>query len=511
MELGTVDFPISCNADAQAEFNHGVTLLHSFFLPPALASFEKVVELDPSCAMGHWGQAMTHLGIPWSPTPPEAVAAGSAAVEAALATGAPSPREEAYINAVALLYQDADTVDFRDRIMAYEVAMEELAQDFPDDVEAQVFYSLALNMTGLPAAEGFPKQLKATEVALPIFAAFPNHPGAAHYLIHSHDFPPLAEGGLEPALVYAQIAPAAPHAQHMPSHIFTRLGYWQESIDSNTVGVAANKAAMAENHPAGTAFEGALHGTDYMMYAHLNLGQDEAARAFIDEINGTERVLGGFGAAYALAAMPARYVMERGAWEEGAALTLHPPSFPWENFPQAEAIMVTARGVSAARAGDVEAANAELAHLQELQAALNEANQGYWAGRADIQIGAVTAWIALAEGDTEEALTAMRGAAELDAVSSTHPVSPGNLVPAYELLGEMLLELDQPAEALTAFETSMEKDPNRFRSYFGAARAAELAGDADTAKAYYEELVNLAANGDGERAELMQAQAFLGQ
>jgi hypothetical protein len=333
-----------------------------------------------------------------------------------------------------------------------------------------------------------------------------------HYLIHSNDYPSLAEHGLDAALRYAGIAPAAPHALHMPSHIFTRLGYWQESIATNQASANAAKANLPASDGQHTTSESALHAQDYMMYGYLQLGQDGAAKTLLDEINAIETVVaGGFGAAYALATMPARYVLERGQWAEAATLTLHPPTFGWDSFPQAEASLVFARGLGAARAGDVDAARQELDRLQVLHEALVTGGPPYWAGQVEIQTREVEAWVALAEGREEEALALMREAAALEDATEKHPVTPGPIAPAREMLGEMLLALEQPAEAFVEFETSLLREPNRFRSLYGAARAAELAGEMEQARTVYGQLVALAANADGERPELAAAQALLAQ
>ncbi|MCL4860198.1 MAG: hypothetical protein KJZ93_12355 [Caldilineaceae bacterium] len=510
-QLGTVDFPVSCTAEAQAEFNHGAALLHSFVFGPAIQSFTKVTELDPTCGMGHWGVAMSLLGIPWSPTPEQAVVDGWAAVEKAAAAGAQTAREQAYIDAITAFFKDADTQDFQTRALAYGTAMAQLAQDYPDDTEAQIFYALALNMTADRADKNYSNQRKAIEILEPIFVQYPNHPGVTHYLIHSNDYPALAAEGLDAALRYAEIAPSAPHALHMPSHIFTRLGYWQESIESNLASAEAVKAALSASYPPDTGFEDALHAMDYMMYGYLQLAQDEAAKALLDEIAAIEQVDSeDLGSAYALAAMPARYVLERGQWAEAATLALH-SSLAWEHFPQAEAALVFARGLGAARAGDVGAARQELERLEALHQALVATNQGYWAGQASIQIEEVAAWIALAEGEEAEALERMRQAATLEDATEKHPVTPGPIVPAHELLGEMLLELGQPQAALEEFEISQRIEPNRFRGLYGAARAAELAGEMEKARSYYEQLVALGAQADSERPETADAKTFLAQ
>jgi hypothetical protein len=511
-ELGEVNFPVSCTPEAQEEFTHAAALLHSFGYAAAIESFNTVAKLDPSCAMAHWGVAMSLVEPLWGQATGQDLVDGWAAVEKAMAAGAKSPREQAYIDAIAAFYKDSDTLDHRTRALAYEQAMAQLVQDYPDDTEAQIFYALALLATAQPTDKSYANQRQAVDILTPILADQPNHPGIAHYLIHSNDYPALAEHGLEAAQRYAGIAPDAPHALHMPSHIFTRLGYWQESITTNIDSANAAKAALPAPGDQTISSSPALHAMDYMMYAYLQLGQDKAAKDLLDEVNAIESVpVEESGAAYGLAAMPARYVLERGQWAEAATLTLHPSTFGWDRFPYAEAVLVFARALGAARHGDVEAARTDLDRLQVLREAMVTAKLDYWAGQADIQSKEVEAWIALAEGRNEEALALMREAATMEDATEKHPVTPGPFVPAHELLGEMLLVLEQPAEALVEFEASRLLEPNRFRGLFGAARAAELAGEMETAHAYYEELVALGATADSERPELVAAKAFLTQ
>lgn len=512
-ELGAVNFPISCSAEAQAEFNHAAALLHSFWFGPAIRSFTTVTELDPTCAMGHWGVAMSRMGNPFNwPPSPKVLADGWAAVEKAIAAGAKTPREQGYLDAITAFYQDAATLDHRTRALAYEQAMETLATQFPDDTEATIFYALALNATALPTDKSYANQLKAAALLNDIFVDQPNHPGVTHYLIHSYDYPAIAEHGLEAAQRYAGIAPDAPHALHMPSHIFTRRGLWEESIATN---LDSARVASAEAFAAlgpGTGAASALHAYDYLMYAYLQLAQDEAARNLLDELETMQKLdAENFAAMFALASMPARYALERNQWAEAAALTLNPITQAWAQFPQSEAIVVFARGLGAARSGDVAGANEALERLQTLHAVLVEAQNEYWAGQAEIQSNEVMAWIALAEGQQDEALTLMRNAVTLEAATEKNPVTPGPLKPAQELLGEMLLELGDPASALEAFEASQQNEPNRFMGLYGAARAAELAGDTEKALSYYEQLIGLAANADSERTALMAAQEFLAQ
>jgi tetratricopeptide (TPR) repeat protein len=511
-QVGEVDFAVSCTPEAQAAYNHSMALLHSFEYPAAIESFNTVAELDPTCAMAHWGVAMSLVEPLWGEPTSQMLADGWAAVEKAMAAGAKTPREQAYIDAIAAFYKDSSTVDHRTRALAYKQAMAQLVQDYPEDTEAQIFYALALLATAQPTDKSYANQRHAVDILAQIFADQPDHPGVAHYMIHSNDYPALAEHGLEAAQRYAGIAPDAPHALHMPSHIFTRLGYWQESVETNIASANAAKAALPESDRQTIGSGSALHAMDYMMYAYLQMAQDGAAKALLDEIHALEKIaVEDFGAAYALATMPARYVLERGQWAEAATLALHPQTFGWATFPQAEASLVFARGLGAARAGDVDAARQELERLQSLHETLVTGGPEYWAGQVEIQVREVDAWIALAEERNEEALALMREAVELEAATEKHPVTPGPIAPAHELLGDMLLKLEQPAEALVEFEASLVTEPNRFRSLYGAARAAELAGEMETARAHYEALIALSANADSERAEVTEAETFLAQ
>jgi tetratricopeptide (TPR) repeat protein len=533
--FGEVSFPISCSPEAQEEFNHAMALLHSFWFAPAIHSFQQVATLDPSCGMAHWGIAMSLMGNPFTwPLAGKALDDGWAAIEMAAAAGVASAREQAYVDAAHAFYNQSGTIepqtpalayacaiepyictkslDHRARALAYTAAMEKLVLDYPEDAEAQIFYALALNATALPTDKSYSNQLKAAEILSRIFEEQPNHPGVAHYLIHSNDYPALAQHGLDAARRYSEIAPAAPHALHMPSHIFTRLGHWQDSVDMNRESAQAAVDELSASHEQGAGSYNALHAMDYLMYAYLQLAQDGAAKQLLDELNAIEQLdVENFVAAYAFAAMPARYALERGDWSAAAALQLHPQKLAWEKFPQAEAVLVFARALGAARTGDSQAARIDLERLGALRETLSAMNQGYWVGQTDIQIKAIEAWIALAEGDGEMALELMRAAATLEDATEKHAVMPGPVVPAHELLGEMLLILEQPAEALAEFEASQRLEPNRFRGWYGAAYAADAVGDVEKAAAFYTQLVTLAADADSERAEVAEAKAFLAQ
>jgi hypothetical protein len=501
-ELGQVHFPVACSADVQQEFARAVALLHSFAFDPSAKAFAAVAQQDPSCGMAHWGVAMARLGNPFNwPLGLQAIQEGWAAVEKAKAAGGKTAREQAYIAAIEVFYQDAEKIDHRTRALAYERAMEQLSRQYPDDREAAIFYALALNATALPTDKTYANQLKAAEILERIFAEQPNHPGVAHYLIHSYDYPPIADRGLSAARRYANIAPSAPHALHMPSHIFTRLGIWQESIDSNRASAASTKSHREK-----------LHAMDYMEYAYLQRAQDQAAKRVLDDMNALEKInVEHFVSAYALAAIPSRYAVERRQWAEAAALTLPRSDFPWKRFPQSEAVLVFARALGAARSGDVDAARKDLTRLQELRAALAEAKLGYWQEQVDIQHQEVAAWMARAEGKHQEALQVMRAAADREGATEKATVTPGPIIPARELLGEMFLAENEPQQALQAFEASMQIEPNRFWSLYGAARAAELAGDGDKARTFYTQLLALAGHADSARPELEETRAFLAQ
>jgi len=501
-KVGTVHFATSCSAAVQSDFERAVAMLHSFWFSASTAAFTAVAQADPACGMAYWGVAMNLLGNPFAwPPSPKGLADGWAAVERAKAAVAKTQRERDYIAAIETFYKDADKVDHRTRAVAYRQAMEQLSARYPDDREAAVFYALALNATALPTDKTYADQLKAASILEKVFAVEPQHPGVAHYLIHSYDYPPIAEKGLNAARRYASIAPAAPHALHMPSHIFTRRGYWQESID-------ANRASASS---VGSHFD-QLHALDYLTYAHLQMGQDTAAKRVMDQVSEIPKVtVEHFVTGFALATIPSRYALERGRWADAARLELFGKEFPWGRFPQSEAQLVFARGLGAARSGDVVSARRDVDRLGALRDALAAAKVGYWAEQVDIQRQVVSAWVARAEGRKDEALALLRAAADRGDATEKHPVTPGPLAPARELLAELLLDANEPAQALREFEASMRVEPNRFRGLYGAARAAELTGDRTKARTYYSQLMSLGEKADTERPELRQAKAYLGK
>jgi len=507
-QLGEVDFPVSCNAAAQKEFNRAMALFHSFWFDPAKRSFAKVLEHDPACGMAHWGTSIMSMGNPfaWAANP-NASKLGAPAAEQAQQAGAASERERDYIAALGAFFKDWQTVEFRPRAVAFEKAMEQVAAKHTNDTEAQILYALALNITAQASDKTFANQLKAARILEPLFKRHPKHPGVAHYLIHTYDYAELAEKGLESANAYGAIAPSVPHALHMPSHIYSRVGKWREMVDGNRASYNAAKAELKDATLGVGAYD-ALHAMDYMVFGMLQQGQDKAAKALVDEAAQISKVnVENFPAAYAFAAMPSRYALERGDWAQAAALRLQPAELAWQKFPHAEAILVFARGLGAARNGSIGAAKNDVARLAALKETMVAGKNTYWAGQTEFQIATVNAWIALAEQRGDEALALMRAATEAEEASDKHPVTPGNVVPSRELLGEMLLELKQPAAALAEFDKSLKRDPNRLRGLYGAARAAEAAGDRVALQAHRAKLKALTAARDTERPELARVAA----
>jgi hypothetical protein len=508
--LGEVQFPVACNGAAQKEFNRAMALFHSFWFDPAKKSFAKVLELDPECGMAHWGIAIMSMGNPFVwPANPVAMKAAATATAEAQRVGAKSEREHDYIAALSVFFKDWETTEYRQRAVALEKAVGDVAARYPQDDEAQILYALMLDATALPTDKTYANQLKAAGILEPLFKKYPNHPGVAHYLIHTYDYAALAEKGLPAARAYARIAPSVPHALHMPSHIFSRLGLWPEMVEGNRASSQAAKNELSDK-TLGVGTYDALHAMDYLVFGELQQAQDKAAKQVVDEVGAMRKInVENLPAAYAFAAIPARYALERQDWKAAAALKLSPSDLAWSKFPQAEAILVYARGLGAARTGDVAAARQDVERLQALKEAMVAAKIGYWPGQTDFQIKAVSAWIALAEKRDDEALQLMRAAAEVEEASDKHPVTPGNVVASRTLLGEMLLALDQPVPALIEFERSLQRDPNRFRAVYGAAHAAEAAGNREVAKAHYVRLQTLAADRDTERPELSHTKAFM--
>ena len=501
--IGQVTFATSCGAAVQKPFERGVALLHSFWYIEAAKAFTAVTQADPDCAIAYWGLAMSQWTQIWAPPQPAALKRGWDAVEKAKAASAKTPRERDFIAAAEAFFKDSDTIDHRTRAQAYGRAMEQMYASYPQDREVAIFYALALQATADPHDKTYANQRKSAEIAEKVLAAEPNHPGAAHYIIHAYDYPPVARQGLAAASRYAQFAPSVPHALHMPSHTYVLLGMWTETIQSNVAAAAAEKD---RGNP-----DDRMHALDYLVYGYLQQAQDGEAKKIVDEARGIMTELaarnynsGRATAAFAMAAIEARWTMERGRWAEAAAIEPRPT-----RFPQTDAMIHFARAIGAARTGNAAQARAETEKLGNLRETLQQNKDAYWAEQVEIQRRAAAAWTARAEGKTDDALALMRSAAELEATTEKHNISPGPIVLARELLGDMLLEMQQPAKAIAEYEAALTMAPNRFKALYALGRAAELSGDREKARVVYGKLLVVAAASDGARPELAQAKAFL--
>jgi hypothetical protein len=504
-KLGAVHFATSCNPGAQKEFDRAVALLHSFQFNRAIQSFNAALKNDPTCGIAHRGIALSQWSNPFAAgmKASSQLQAGRESAERGKTAGARSERERAYIAAVASLYSNFESTPQQARLVAYRDAMEKLASKYSDDQEAQIFYSLALAASEEPTDKTYAARLKAGAILEKLFREEPDHPGLAHYIIHTYDVPPLAGKALTAARRYSDIAPDAPHALHMPSHTFTRVGYWQDSIDSNRA------AAAASRRVAQTAEE--LHASDYQVYAYLQTAEDEAARKLLEAlpeiasrfdpkvvVSGAAGPEAGY---FALAAIPARYALERRDWRRAAELEPRQTLFPYT-----DAITWFARGIAAARLHDATKAQASVVALEDIRMRLEKAKDSYWAGQVEIQRLEVSAWSALAQGRKDVALTMMKSAAEMEDATDKKAITPGPLAPARELFGEMLLELKQPAQALEQFEATLKKEPNRFRALYGAARSAQLSGNREASRKYFAELLQICEHADKPpRAEVREA------
>jgi hypothetical protein len=492
--LGTVSFPTSCRPAVQAEFERGVAMLHSYWFNYAGKTFRAVLEQDPQCAMAYWGIALDLLGNTLS-SPPSRQNAQEAwkVLEQARAIPVKTERERAWLEAIRTYYRDYETVPLDVRMLAYSRAMRELAERYPDDFEAQVYYALTLQASAPKTDLTYANQFKSADILEQLYAKHPQHPGVTHYLIHAYDYAPMADKGIPAARRYAAIAPAVPHARHMPAHIYSMAGLWEDSITSNL--------SALEIQPD------YYHASDFTVYAHLQLAQDVKARAMIDKALQTP-LRGdrppGLGDATARASMPARYVIERGDWKAAAALPLTPSA-----YPQADSLTRFTRGLGLARSGNPRAAQQEIESMQLLKAALEKSGERYWAARTEDQIQAVSSWIALADGARDKAVAAMRAAADGEDGSLKHVAMENRLYPLRELLGDLLLEVGMAKAAGVEYDRAAKQTPNRFRGLYGAARAAEAAGDRASASAHYQKLTQLAARADSDRPELDRARRFL--
>ena len=500
-DIGTVSFETSCSPATKAQFNEAVALLHSFWFAESRALFESVLKTDPNCAMSHWGIALTHWGNPFAgQRSPQTIANGKAAIDKGLATGSPTPREKGYLDAVGILFSSNDVTNQRQRVLDYEKAMGRLSVANKSDIEARIFWALSVAQAASPTDKTYARNLQAAEMLEPLAKQMPKHPGIAHYIIHAYDVPLLAPKALPSARSYAGIAPVVPHALHMPSHTFTRVGYWKESVTSNV-----KSAEIAEKT---NGIGEAMHARDYMTYAFLQMGMDTQAKENVGHATrlaamsgGTQGAAGAGPNTFALAAIPARFAMERQQWAEAAVFEPRPAP----NTPYTEAITHFVRAIGAARAGRPVDAAADVAKLAAIRDREIEMKDEYWSSQVNIQRLGADSWVMFAKGMKDAALKQMRETADMEDLTDKSAVTPGPIAPARELLGFMLLENNQPKEALVEFEAVMKKEPNRFLAIYGAGKAAEGAKQTAKAKGYYKQLVEMCKDAGTERPELQYA------
>ncbi|MHB1225643.1 MAG: tetratricopeptide repeat protein [Gemmatimonadaceae bacterium] len=485
--LGTVHFETSCSPDVAPRFDRAVALLHSFEFGESLRAFDEVLAADSTCAMAHWGIALSRWGNPMAAggRAPALLESGRASAAAATRLGATATeRERGYIRAVSRLFEGHERIDQQSRIVAYERAMADLAASQPADTEAAIFHAIALTASAPPTDRTYASQLRAGAILEELWASQPDHPGLAHYIIHTYDFPSLADRASEAARRYSRIAPSAAHALHMPSHTFTRVGLWEESVASNlrSIETALRDSSIAE----------ALHASDYAVYAYLQMQRHDAARAMVDglpalaarfDVNAVTGAAPGSAGVFAIAAIPARYALERGDWRQASRLAPESSAFPWT-----EAMVHFARALGASRTGDLTTARASIDSLAAIRQRLEQKGESYWAEQVAIQELGARAWLDHAEHRDDAAIASMRQAAEREDATEKSAVTPGPLAPARELLGDMLLELERPAEALVEYRAALLREPNRYRTVDGARRAAAAAGDRAAEASYAAQL-----------------------
>ena len=506
-KLGTIRFAVSCNDEANPQVKKGVALLHHMTYHGARSEFLAATQKDPDCAMGYWGQAMSYIHPLWSDAPnKQDFAAGHALIDKARSQANVTEREKAYIKAAAAYYEGGWRKKEAENLQNFEAGWRQVYQRFPEDVEAASFYALSHMATANPGDKSYTKQKQAGAIAEKVLTQMPDHPGAHHYIIHAYDYPPLAPKALKAARSYGDIAPAIPHALHMPTHIFTRLGFWQESITMNK-----RSAAAALKHPAGSKISLHYpHALDYLVYAYLQQADDQSAKQIMEKIlNQKDEFQTHIAASYAFTAIPARFALERQQWEEASALESGlPDNYSLEKFPAMEAVTYFARALGASRVGNIKKANQAIEKLTAFHEKA-KSTSAYWAKQIEIQRFSAMAWVEYQKGRKKEALKVMRQAADLESSTDKHPVTPGEILPARELLGDMLLDMGRYAQARLAYETALKRSPNRLNSLYGAALAAERGNDEQGAKKYYQKIVEMTGKAATDRKQVKKAKQYL--
>lgn len=506
-QYGKVNFNVSCNEKVQADFDHALALMHHMMYEQARDRFNKIAEQDTGCAMAQWGIAMSYIHPLWGQRPSDAdFEAGSEALAKAKEMDNLNNREKAYINAVEPFFESWEATSYRDQLATFEEGYRELHEQYPDDEDAAAFYALGHLATASPDDESLSHQQKAGAMLEELHKQHPEHPGLFHYIIHAYDNPKLAERAVDVARAYDKVAPDVPHALHMPSHIFVRQGIWSDVIHWNE---RSAEAALRQSSEEEVSMH-YVHALDYLTYAHLQRGEDEKAKKVAQKVIEVESLQDHLGSAYAVAASQARYNLEREEWDKAAQIDLQSPkNFSLEKYPATQSMIYFARGIGSARSGDLDGARKAQNELNKIYDTLREKEQNYWAVLTDAQRKAVESWIIFEQGNQEKGLTLMKEAADTEDSVDKHPITPGHILPARELLGDLLLKMDRPEDALEAYEESLGISANRFRSLYGAGRAAELAGDMNKAKEHYKKLVAIASPEEVERPMFKEVRNFL--
>lgn len=508
-QFGSVDFEMSCNEKTKKDFNLAIELLHSFEYDEAEKAFAKVIDGTPECAMAYWGVAMSNFHALWTPPTEAELIKGSKAIEIANTITKKTDRESAYINAIGSYYKDWNKTDHHTRCINFEKAMEKLHTTYPEDKEAAIFYALALDASAAPTDKTYANQEKAAAILNSLYPSEPNHPGIIHYIIHTYDYPGLAVLALPAARKYAAVAPSSAHALHMPSHIFTRLGLWDECIKSNIESVSAAQC-YAQSAGIKGHWDEEFHGLDYLVYAYLQKGENNLAKKQLDYLNTIDDVSPvNFKVAYAFAAIPSRYVLENKIWNDAANLKADTKIVTWDKFPWQKAIIHFTRLMGSVHIGNIDSAKAELKKLNIIYDTLTKQKDSYKSGQVQIQIKTGEAWIQFKEGNNDEALKLMNSAADMEDKTEKHPVTPGEVIPAREFLGDMLLQMQQNENALQTYETVLIKSPNRFNALYGAGLAAERYGNIQKAVFYYKQLSTMMDPAKADRPELASVNLFL--
>jgi tetratricopeptide (TPR) repeat protein len=508
-QFGTVDFKMTCNEKVKKDFNLAIELLHSFEYDESEKLFSKIIDETPECAMAYWGVAMCNFHPLWNPPTESELQKGAKSIAIAKSINTKSARESGYINAIGLFYKDWDKADHHTRCIYFEKAMEQLHIKYADDHEAAIFYALALDAAADPRDKTYANQKKAAAILNALYAVEPNHPGIIHYLIHTYDYPGLAVLGLPAARKYAEVAPSSAHALHMPSHIFTRLGLWDEDIHLNLKSIASAKC-YAESADIPGHWDEELHALDYLVYAYLQKGENKLAEEQVKYLKTITAVYpADFKVAYAFAAIPSRYFLENKKWKEAAVLQIPPANISWKEFPWQESIIHFTRLLGAAHTRNFGVAKSELTKLNQLRDTLIKQKDSYKSKEVEVQTKTGEAWIQFESANKNSALNIMKLAADMEDSTEKHPVTPGEVLPARELLGDMLLQAKQHAEALNAYESVLQKCPNRFNSLYGAGVTAEKLGDKRKTVFYFKQLLTIVDTANSDRPEVVAAQSFM--